>query len=249
VRDGGVFDGATRKALWSPASKESLRALDPGAEDDVKFTINTRERPLVKGSQDKHITLRMKAGINAENLPQELAGTDVRSEDAIQFKVSSPILFAAKSVWRASPIVNSGPLPPKVGEKTTYAIVWEIRNFTNDLQNVEIKTALPPNVKWEERIFPAETRMVFDAPSGEVKWRIGEVKAGTGVVSPAFIGAFQVSITPSEIDRKKAVVLSKETRLTGLDSFTGQSIERNVESLSTELAADTPTNRDEWAVQ
>lgn len=249
MQRGGVFDTANHAMVWSPAGVGELSLLEPGQGGEVSFSISTRPQPAVRSAEDRHVVVRFKASIDAAGIPQEFSGTQIASSDQIIFKVKSKVLFIAKTLYRSSPIPNSGPLPPQVGQRTTYALVWEVRNFTNDLKNVEVRGKLPPNVKWENVKAPVDVRITYDAGSGDVRWIVGEVKAGTGILQPALAAAFQVSFTPAESDRGSAISLLQDSRLTGTDSFTGEEFEIPVPSLSTELPEDSGADISEWRVE
>lgn len=248
IDNGGVFDSANGAIVWGPGGTEILREVPAGKSGELSFHIKTRPRPVVRGATDKNLLVRLHSTIEAIGIPKELSGIDLRSDEILDFKVKSKIIFAGRSLYKSSPIINSGPLPPRVGEKTTYAVVWEIRNFTNDLDGVEVKASLPPNVSWENFISPKDARIIFNSASGEVRWNIGSLKAGTGVLTPALLGAFQISITPAVPDVGKTLLLIKDSRLTAKDNFIGEDVELGVESLSIELREDNLTNVNDWRV-
>lgn len=244
----GVFDARTHSLVWGPGNTQELGEVKPGAEGVFTFRIKTKERPVIRTAEDKNITLALKSKIEAAGVPEELAGTRVSAEDAVFFKVNTKTLFSGHSLYRASPIPNSGPLPPKVGSKTTYTVVWEAKNFTNTVENAEVRASLPPNVKWENKISPGDTRITFDPASGEVRWRIGQLKAGTGILTPTLVGAFQVSLIPSEADVGDSPVLVSESKFTGTDGFTGKQIEEKISRFTTELHDDPLASIGDWKV-
>lgn len=248
VSQGGVFDGASQSMIWGPGNIQELREVAPGEEGEFSFSIQTRAQPIVKSVSDKNLLIRVRALARPGETPSELAGTDLESESAAEFKVASKVVFSGKSVYRTSPIPNSGPLPPKVGVETTYAIVWEVKNFTNDLKNAEIKATLPPNIRWKGVISPSDAKITFNESSSEVRWFIGDIPAGTGVISKTLVGAFQVAVTPSQIDIGRALPLTNDAYLIALDSFTEGSIDEKIEPLTTELRQDTLTTSKEWQV-
>lgn len=247
-REKAVFDDRTRSIVWSPANIDKLRELPPGTEERFHFSIETFGRPRVTSQTDKNLLVTLRTQIESSSLPKELEGIDLSSEEILTLKVRSKIFFSGKSLYRSSPILNSGPLPPKVGQKTTYTISWEIRNFTNDLENAEVRATIPPNVLWQDKVFPAETRISYDPPSGEVVWKIGEIKAGTGILTPALVGSFQVSLTPSLLDVRKSPIILNESVLRARDTFTGEDREIKFGELSTELREDPFTNIQHWTV-
>lgn len=249
VRDGGIYDGQTRVMLWTPANVPGLRELAPGQGGQVNVIVNVRKTPILRNTNEKKLAIGIAAHIEPGEQPTELAGTDLMADDALRLKVRSHVVFAGRAVYHASPILNSGPIPPEVGKKTTYAIVLEARSFTNTLQNVTVSTTLPSHVHWEDKIFPQSSRMAFDKGTQDLVWSISEIPAGTGIFSPALTAAFQISFTPSEFDRGKIIELLKDIKLTGTDSFTGEPVEARIGPFSTELKNDTPADPKEWTVK
>lgn len=248
IDDGGVFEFGSRSLVWGPSNSEDLRVLDPGEGGELHFSIQTRLRPAVRKAEDKNLLVKLRSSIDVANIPEELEGTNVFFEENLEFRVRSKVVFVGKALFRSSPVVTAGPLPPKVGKKTKYAILWTVRNFTNDLHDVEIVATLPPNVVWENVLSPTDFRFVFDKSSGQVKLSLGEVKAGVGVLTPALTGAFLVSVTPSESDIGRSVVLINESHLSAVDSFTGDRVDEKVDALNTELREDTFTTTKDWIV-
>ncbi len=244
----GVYDGGTNSIIWSPGNFSDFREIGPGAEGVLTFNIGTRSRPKVGGPHDKNLVIKLRSIIGSATPPQEFEGNKLESEDVIVLKVKSKIILAGRSLYRSSPVLNSGPLPPRVGEKTSYTILWEARNFTNDLKNAEVKATLPANVKWENVIFPKDSQVRFNQAAGEVRWFIGNLAAGTGIFVPALTAAFQVSVVPGEADIGKAITLLNESRLSGSDSFIGEDVSEITGPLSTELREDPTTANKDWLV-
>ncbi|MDP3778804.1 MAG: hypothetical protein Q8R30_01995 [bacterium] len=234
----GVVESQTGAVIWGPGNVAELRKLDPGQSGELGFTISAKDPPPVTSDQDKNLKVMLRSSVSVATIPDELKGTDLSSQDSIAFKVASKVVFSGKALHGASPIPNSGVFPPKVGEKTTYTILWELKNFTNDIANSQVVATLPPNVIWEGLTRADGSSITFDVASGQVRWNIGNLAAGAGVRAPTRTGAFQVSITPSEVDRGKSVILVNESRLTGTDSFTNTSVDQKIKAIDTELRFD-----------
>lgn len=248
LNNGAVFDGVTHSLVWGPGGTSELREIAPGAGGEFNFSLQTRPKPMIRTSSDKNLTLRVRAVIESAETPRELAGTKLASEDAVEFKVRTKVIFTGKSLYRLSPILNSGPLPPRVGAPTTYTISFEIKNFSSDLHNVEIHAPLSANVEWQGITYPSDAGFVFVPGSHEVRWFIGTVPAGTGVLSPSLTAAFQVRVRPSEADRGRALVLVNSPEIVGKDIFTGELIDEKIDDLSTELKSDPDTRENDWRV-
>ncbi|QQG44947.1 MAG: hypothetical protein HYW89_02980 [Candidatus Sungiibacteriota bacterium] len=245
---GGTLLAAENAIIWGPGGTPELRVVEAGKEGGVDFHVDTREQPVVRNVGDKNLQVRLRLTIEAATTPKEFIGTSLASEDNLEFKVRSKVIFSGRALYRLSPLINSGPLPPKAGSKTFYTVVWEVRNFTNNMQNVEITTALPPNVKWENAFSPKDARIIFDEASSEVRWKIGSLRAGIGVLAPALVGAFQISVVPSSADVGKPLILTSKSLFLGTDTFTGENIEMTSGELTTELREDAATSAKDWSV-
>lgn len=244
----GVFDFASQRIVWSPATAGELREVAPGAGGELHFSIGTKENPVVRSSADRNLVIKVSSTLVPGIVPEKFAGTDLSSSDALEFKVRSKIVLAGKALHRSSPIFNSGPLPPKVGQETEYTILWEVRNFTNNLQDAEMVSLLPPNIKWKANFFPKDARITYDPISGEVRWRIGEIKVGVGVITPALTLAFQVSAIPAEADEGKIMTLLGPSRLNAKDTFTEEAVSKDLASITAELREDAGTTHSDWTV-
>lgn len=248
IDGGGVLDEASRSIIWGPGNAFVLKQLEPEAGGKFTFSINTRPQLSTRNGSKKNLTVKLHTAIEAAGIPQALAGTQVRSDDLIQFKVRTKVILGGKVLYNGSPLKNSGPLPPRVGQETSYAVVFELRNFTNDLENVLLSVALPPNVKWLGNFSPQGADVGFRQEASEVQWIVKDLEAGVGVVRPALSIAFQVSLIPSEADVGKVVALISSAELSGADSFTGENILRSLGSLTTELPDDPTTSHEQWRV-
>lgn len=249
ISDGGIFDFLTKDIVWGPGGTTALQEVAPGQEGALHMSARMRPRPVVATNADKNLTIVMSSRMETSSIPAELKGTVLSQEDRATFKVSTIALISGRSVFRTSPIANTGPVPPKVGEKTTYAIVWEVRNFTNEIEGAEMRASLPPNIRWEGVVSPQDADVRFDAASGEVRWRLGRVTPGTGVLVPAKVVAFQVSLIPSEVDVGRTPALTGDVRFSGRDTFTGEDLALEISGVSTQLPEDPLVKGEEWTVK
>lgn len=234
----GIIDSRTGGIVWGPGNTAQLRELEPDQGGELRLTVHVKDPPPVISEKDKNLTVVMRPSISAASIPNEFQGTTLDSNDIISFKVASKIIFSGKSLHGASPLGHTGPFPPQVGQKTTYTIVWEVKNFTNDIANAEIAGRLPPNVVWEDIVQVEGSSIRYDSASNEVRWRIGTIPAGAGVISPTLTGAFQVSVTPAPTDRGNIMRLINVSQLTGIDSFTNMAIDKQIDVMTTDVRFD-----------
>jgi len=244
----GFFDSLTKKIIWNPGSLDELRELQPGEEGEFKFTIDLKPRPPIRSASDKNFVIVSKASIGTSEPPRVIEGLKFSSEDKLEIKLTTQAIFSARSSYRDSPITTSGPLPPKIGQTTVYTITWDVRNFSNDLKNFEVRAAMPPNVRWVSKIFPVGEPVSFNDKSSEIVWNIGTLPAGVGIATPAKSVAFQISLAPSVSDIGRPVTLVGISKASGIDTFTDKKVETEAEKTTTELKDDPLSKFDEWIV-
>lgn len=215
----GSYSGATNSIIWNASGVPQLALLSPGEEGEVSFDVRLN-RSITITNIDKNLTVPSIAKITTDQVPESLRGIPIGNEDKIEVKLNTNLILATSGFYKNNAVIeNYGPIPPKVGQKTTYNIVWQLTNTTNDADNVRIEAILPPHIQWESMISPSGANVSYEAATGKVVWDAGRVSAGTGFVSPAKQVAFQISITPTITDFSKSPELISISSLSGLDSF------------------------------
>ena len=130
-------------------------------------------------------------------------------------------------------------MPPKVGQETTYTVVWVVKNTSNDVKNAIVKATLPVYVKWLGVTEPASDDVTFKESSRELTWNIGNIPAGTGIFSlPPRQLSFQLSLTPSLSQLGGVVPLASAPDLSAEDTFTGTTVSASGETVNTAVKAD-----------
>ena len=220
--DGSAFDLSTLKAgsgeyksndnliIWDWKKVPELRFLDVQDEGKVEFEVKLKEDWPFSESE---INAVIENKVNISQISQEF-----------QTKVNSRLEVSQKGYFESEIFGNSGPFPPKVGETTTFTIIWQAKNYYNDVKNVKVKATLPQGVELTGKISPQEqsSKFSFDLQSREIVWVVtdGEVLgAGTGILNPAPNVAFQVALTPGS-GQGEILPIINEVRIEGEDQWT-----------------------------
>jgi len=198
---------------------------------------------LPKDFSDKELKVVSTAKITSSAVPEELEGLPVGSEDKLEVKIHTQFSFNGRGYYSDGLIQNSGPLPPRAGEKTTYSITWQLTNTTNDVENVKVTAVVPPNVEWTGTIYPQDANISFDANSGTISWDAGKVFAGTGILTPPKRVDFQLAFTPGLYHVGQVFSLISGASLSGTDSFTGMEIKKEVSGINSDLAGAIPRDQ------
>jgi hypothetical protein len=236
----GHFDSQNNRIIWNASDVPQLALLGPFAEGDLFFSVNIKDPPPVFSSDDKDLMENISVSITSASVPNtgELGSVPIGNVDSLDLKLNSKIIFVSKGLYFSGPFTNSGPIPLKVGQKTTFTIVWQITNWSSDISDVKVKAGLPSTAEWLGEVYPAEAPLSYDFSSGQITWLPGLVNAGTGVVSPIKEVAFRVGITPSINQLHQAVVLLNQALFSAQDSFTGRTYQTLSESVNTALKFD-----------
>jgi hypothetical protein len=134
--------------------------------------------------------------------------------------------------------VGNGPLPPKVGEKTSFKVYWSIGNNLHDLNEVVLETVLPEGVAWDDRNRTSVGTIAYDEAQRKVIWQIGRLPITVFRAD----AEFNISITPSEDDRNRIAVLLVGGKIRAIDTKTGSTIEKSGQPKTTKLEDDEIAN-------
>lgn len=232
----GSFDGRTNSIIWNSVGVPELAVLDPKEEGEVSFSVNLNASAFVpKKFSDKNFTMTSTARITAAAAPESLAGLPLESEDTLSVKVHTQFSFNETAYYGDGVIQNSGPLPLRVGERTTFAISWQLSNTINDVDDIEVTAVIPPNVEWTGVKYPQDANISYDPNNGVITWKPGKVFAGTGFLTPPKRVDFQVAFVPALVHVGQTINLVSAASLKATDTFTGLKMERQAPLVNSDL--------------
>lgn len=116
--------------------------------------------------------------------------------------LSASVTFNAEARYYtpAGDQVGIGPLPPHVGQTTSYWIVWSVGPTETDLTNVTLRAALPSHVQATGK-FASQFGGSFSSDASSVLWSLPVLSATHGDVATF---AFEVALNPS-VDQRGTI--------------------------------------------
>lgn len=235
--DMGYFDSANNQIVWNQKTTPELASVGAGQTGTVSFDLvpvdkSTLANPVVNPS------VVITAGVSGDrtqesNVPQNLSAATIRTT-----RVSSNISLSGRIIRSTGPFMNSGPVPPKVEQPTTYTVVWTVDNTTSAVGNARVTTTLPPYVKWLKAVSPATEQVSYDEDSGQVTWDIGNISTYTANASRRREVNFQISFQPSTNQADQSPTLVNQATLSAVDNFTGAQLQSQQEYLTTRFSTD-----------
>ena len=223
----GDFTLGDSSIIWDWRKVRDLQLLSPQSEGKIEFWVKLKDEWEIKSADDKNPEIKTTVFLS-----------QVREE--FVNKVNSKLVISQKGYFDDEIFGNSGPLPPKIGETTTYTIIWQVKNYYNEMKNVKVKATLPQNVNLTGKIFPEEQtdKITFDSQSREIVWNVGDLIVGQGILTPAPNIAFQISFVPGANQAGQVPELISEARITGQDQWTGEILQATSPSINTSLPDD-----------
>ncbi len=85
--------------------------------------------------------------VSEQNVPENLTSSAVRT-----VKIASSAGLGAQVVRSTGPFQNTGPIPPKAEQATTYTVIWTINNTSSSIGGAQVSSGLPPYVKWVGKV-------------------------------------------------------------------------------------------------
>lgn len=217
---------------WNSSGISSFAYFLPSQEVKLSFSLRVKDRLPIKNMLDKNFSFSSSPAAKAIELEETLAG------NPLNIKINSKLIFSEKGFYYDSALKNFGPIPPKAGQTTAYAIHWQLLNLANDANSVKIKAVLPAGIGWSANTKAERGNLYFDNISRVVIWDIGTVPANVGIASPIYEAIFQISASPAQADIGKALQLIGEAAVSGIDEFTGTELSAKVSYKTTELYED-----------
>lgn len=217
--DGGAITSAG--ILWS---NSALGKLTPGQKRTLNLTFPLRDA-LTNSHAD---TFQILAATTVD-------GLTVKSTP-ITLSINTQATFAASARYytdNGAPL-GIGPMPPQVGNYTTYRVVWSIDNDLHDLDNVRVQALLPPHVTWKNQFDVDLGNITFDEDSRMVVWNITQLPKNISHLD----ATFSISINPDGNDVGTFVKLMSGSTMTAKDTVTNATLTTATESITTELPED-----------
>ncbi len=239
LKTDGNFNGVDGTITWNGGNWADFKNLPSNKSGDVEFQINVKTRHVMRTFRDKNFLLQVAAEMETPTVPSSLTAKSLSAAADLAIKVNTKTELKTAGYYFDATLKNSGPLPPKVGQTTTYTIHWQLTNFSNDVDGVVVEAVLPEGVSWlNKKAGAGATTLEYNDRTNELTWNVGKLVAGTGVLLDSYEVIFQVGLTPSINKVNMVVPILGESTLTGIDVFTGNDILTTSPDLRTDLPDD-----------
>jgi hypothetical protein len=147
-------------------------------------------------------------------------------------KFSSEVLLGGQIGRNGGVFSDTGPIPPRVGQTTTYTVSLVAEAGVNDLSDTQITTSLPLYITWLDQ-YQGPGEVTYNTVSKQLEWRPGDIEARQRKQL-----TFQVSLTPSVSQIGAIPTLINSQQLRASDRFTGATLRASAPALTTALSTE-----------
>ncbi len=229
----GYYKSAENSISWNKITTEKLTSIGAGENGSVTFGFTPRNF-TTPSRRVTNPTVTVELEVSGKRLSENNVPETVRTSARRTIKISSDLALGSQ-ITRAGAFENTGPIPPKAEQPTTYTVTWTVDNTVNTVSGAEIVSQLPAYMKWTGKISPTTEDITFNNNNNQIVWKVGNVNTFTAGTTGTRKVSFQVSFTPSVAQVGQVPVLVQPSTLVGYDDFTGAKFTLQAQALTTKF--------------
>jgi len=131
----------------------------------------------------------------------------------IRYVTDASIASRARYFLEEGAPVGNGPLPPVIGQKTTYRIEWIVTKSFHELSGLTVRAPLSKIAAWDGNTIVNAGDLKFNDATREVTWTLNRMPEDIDEVR----ASFDVTITPSEADANRFAKILGDTAFEAKD--------------------------------
>lgn len=228
---GGSYSAATRTITWTSASVPALSTLQPQATGEITYGFTLKPAAEFPATvEHKNKTLTITASVDSPTTTTKAATESRVYSNQFVISITSDLTLTADAVYDDGRLglTSTGPLPPRVGQETTYTIRFRLGSTLNDAGDVRLVTVVPDGVRYTGQNYLTTGELTFNERSHELVWVIAQIPGLTGRASPPAELHIQVAITPAPNQAGQAITFLNRLTSSATDLFTDQEITADV---------------------
>ncbi len=238
----GVYNSSENRVFWSSATNKQMSEIKPEEEGNLNFTFDVKslsgDKTIKNPKVDIDLGISGKRVESGESVPES-----VSSVNSKEILVASLFELVPRALYYSGPFENNGPIPPEVGEETTYTIDWIATNSSNNLKETTISAFLPSYVEWVDKVAPNLADIEYNTAGGVIEWNIGALESGEKKEV-----AFKVRLKPSLSQIGDRPIIIRNQQIKAFDEFSEMDIEKKYGSLNTDLSTEINFGRSDGSV-
>ncbi len=215
----GAYIQSKKSIVWKASDLPALSRVEPGQGGKAGFSIRVYSDLRTRFPQARDLSVQSVAKIDSPDIPALNGLTKVVASSGLSMRVNTAVTTTIQAYYQDTVFPNTGPIPPVLGQETTYTVHFAVTNTFNDVENAKVNISLPTGIRYTGKRSPEEEKMTFNNRTNELFWDLGTV--GAGKVREL---VFQIAVTPDPVSVGHEVTLLSSALFTGKDAYTGKDI-------------------------
>jgi subtilisin-like proprotein convertase family protein len=212
---------------WTGKEVSKLLSLRPGDEGEISWQIRVKDlSTLNQGDITKY---------NIENFVEAKVtnkdgGTDTITSKVLTNSINSDLSLQASARYydENNVALGAGSIQPKAGSASSYNVKLTLSNNLHNIGNIIVTAILPRNVNWDNKEFHNTGDVAYSAKARKITWMISKLpKTAQGTEAN-----FNLSITPTDNDMGRVLILLPEVQMIAKDLDTGADISKTVKAIT-----------------
>ncbi|MEK7471118.1 MAG: hypothetical protein AAB623_00515 [Patescibacteria group bacterium] len=234
----GFYDSSSDIITWDKNSQSQLKEVNPGDSGSVSFSVSTLSLFSASRGMLNNPTTNLDVSIFGNQAVEGSAINELKNSNGAIVRIISDVGFFGKALYYSGSFTNTGPIPPKAEQTTTYTVMWTISNTANSISKAQIKATIPLWTTFVGPIFPLGEDLTYNDSTREITWNVDRIPKGSGIISLARNVSFQISLKPSLSQVDTIPLIINNAVLTGHDDFANVDVAVNKIGLNTKLNDD-----------
>jgi hypothetical protein len=233
---GRISSSATTTAsggeiVWDKSAIQNLESLPSRGSGSIDVNL-----PIVYAAPDKGaVALRVNVTADVRAVGDtELNRTITMAPMTFVLLSDASLTAEVRYFTEEGAPLGTGPLPPKVGEATTYRITWKLNKTVHSLKNVEVTAKVPRSVSYNQVATSTAGELVFKEEDRTLHWTLNRMPTGVGEAEVQF----NVSLTPVAADDGRFASLMDDITFQATDEDIQESVLLVIKQLNTDLQND-----------
>lgn len=219
---------------WTKNQIPKLALVDKHEEGTIDFSINVMDAGQVEPGQEYELKSYVQFSVGGSEDGARIS-EDNKSNEIINLINSDLSLEEQLRYFNEDNItVGNGPLPLRIGEKTSFKVYWSITNNLHELNEVSVEASLPEYVSWDNKNRTNVGAVSYDEERHRVVWDIGRLPLTVFRAD----AEFNVSVIPRDEDLNTIIVIKPGSKISAVDSETGDKIEKITDVKTSKLEDD-----------
>ncbi len=216
--NGGTYSIAKQQVIFRASDREVLSLIEPGRGGEITFSVPVRAD--IANSGRNNLEIESIAKIDSPDVPTPIGANKIIASNRVAFKVKTAATLDLLGYYFDS-YGNTGPMPPVVGQETTYTLNLRATSTLNAIEDARVTLSIPGQVRYLKTQASSQGTVVYNDRTGEIFWNIGTLAPGVGKAVGLVI---QIGFTPDPSQENSEAKLINSAVFTGKDIWSGEAL-------------------------